>query len=168
MTTLDRIKQKIWKGIYPLFPTVQSTLLRLHIIWHNKERQRFHIGWLKSGATLVELKKYLSERWGFGNHFVAWHDDGQVLSWRRLASFSEQWHLRVYSDGEIRGHYEKTPEAHPFEHFNEVGEADRTNDFKMFLGDFCVAQKSPMRLFPDPTMTDPVSEVTVAGELSMK
>ena len=67
---------------------------RLVLIWqklflrfHEKGRQRYHIGYLALGKTLEELKQHLNSKWGFGNHFIAWPDDGQVLSWRKLADF---------------------------------------------------------------------------------
>ncbi len=157
----ERLRESLWKRIYPLFPPLQNALLKMHLIWHKKERQRFPIGWLRSGATLQELEDHLSKNWGFGNHFVAWKDTDQVLSWRRLENFEEQWHLRVYADGELRGHYERTPEANPIEHFREVGELDRLDDFKKFLGEYCADQPSPMTLTPDPLAASSVSEITV-------
>jgi hypothetical protein len=157
---MDRIKMMFWRFLYPIFPSVQNMLLKSHLIWHKSGRQRYHIGWLASGVTLDELKKHLSEEWHFGNHFVAWKDTAQVLSWRRLKDFNDQWHIRVYEDGEIRGHYEKTPESSPIQHFREVKETDRREDFKKFLGDYCVETQTPMHLVPDTTMTDPVSEIT--------
>ena len=134
----DKIKQKIWHFIYRFFPTFQKTLLKLHLIWHEKGRQRYHIGWLAPGKTLEGMKRHLYEKWGFGNHFVAWSYYLQVLSWRKLTDFQDQYHLRVFSDGEIRGHFEFTPEAHPLEHFEEKGERECRKDFLKFLGDFVV------------------------------
>src|SRR3989344_3676516 len=114
----EKIKQKIWHFIYKFFPTIQKELLKLHLIWHQRGRQKYHIGYLKPGKTLEELKNHLHDEWGFGNHFVAWSDDSQVLSWRKLADFYHQYHLRIFSDGEIRGHFEYTPEGHPIAHFS--------------------------------------------------
>src|SRR3989338_11173180 len=149
MTFFDKIKQKIWQFVYKFFPILQKTLLRWHLIWHQKGRQRYHVGWLASGKTLEELKKHLHEKWGFGNHFVAWVDDGQVLSWRKLVNFDYQYHIRVFSDGEIRGHYEYTPESKPIAHFDEVSEEARITEFKKFLGEFAVQKKYISHLKPD-------------------
>lgn len=162
-----RVREFIWERIYFFFPALQRFLLRTHLIWHTPGRQPFHIGWLRANVTLVELKHHLAREWGFGNHFIAWKDTDQVLSWRRLENFNEQWHLRVYTDGEIRGHYEKTPEGSPLQHFAEMGEKNRQDDFKKFLGAYCVAERSPMHLVPDRTMTDPVSEITVEGNFTV-
>ena len=152
---LNKIKQKIWRVIYPIFPFFE----RVALPFHKKERQRFHIGWLEEGYTLADLKRFLMNE-GFGNHFVAWEDTDQVLSWRKLASFSEQYHLRVYSDGEIRGHFELTPEAEPTKHFMEIGEVDKKADFKAFLGPLVTSKKHPMHLTVDTTVPTPDSEIT--------
>ena len=140
MTFKQKLKQLFWKMIYPFFPFLQRESVG-HGIVHHEGRQRYHLGWLSSKHTLAELKDYLNTKWGFGNHFIAWQDDDQVLSWRKFDGFEYQYHLRVYKDGEIRGHYEITPEAHPIKHIQEVGEIDKTNDFLTFLGDFVIKTK---------------------------
>jgi len=159
MTPEDKIKQKIWRAIYKFFSPVQRALVRSHLVWH-KGRQRFHIGWLAPGRTLEELKDHLHNKWGFGNHFVAWGDEEQVLSWRKLIDFNRQYHLRVFSDGEIRGHFEYTPEGHPIEHFDEKGEEFHRKEFLKFLGDFVTDKKTPMHLEVDPNAFNPDSEIS--------
>lgn len=159
MTFFEKIKMKMWRFIYRFFPTFQRILLKWHIIWHNNGRQRYHIGWLAPGKTLEGLKKHLHLQWGFGNHFIAWTDSGQVLSWRKLADFNDQYHLRVFSDGEMRGHYEFTPEGHPFGHLDEKSESFRKKDFLKFLGNFVVKQKHISHLVADLNF-NPDSEVS--------
>ncbi len=139
---------------------MQKELLKTHIIWHEDTRQKYHIGWLKKGKTLEELKDHLHGKWGFGNHFIAWPDTGQVLSWRKLSDFNHQYHLRVFSDGEIRGHFEYTPEGHPLAHFDEKGEEFHKAEFLKFLGEFVTDHKSAMHLEADPNAYSPDSEVS--------
>ncbi|MEK7069294.1 MAG: hypothetical protein AAB945_00700, partial [Patescibacteria group bacterium] len=117
--------------------------------------------WLSSGKTLEGLKKHLHDKWGFGNHFIAWIDEKQVLSWRKLTDFSDQYHLRVYEDGEICGHYEFTPEAHPVEHIEEKGEREAKADFLNFLGEFVTEKKYISHLEMDPNAFDPKSEISM-------
>ena len=136
-------------------------LLKTGLIWHKKGRQKYHIGWLSSGKTLEGLKKHLHDKWGFGNHFIAWIDEEQVLSWRKLTDFSDQYHLRVYEDGEICGHYEFTPEAHPVEHIEEKGEREAKADFLNFLGEFVTEKKYISHLEMDPNAFDPKSEISM-------
>jgi hypothetical protein len=161
MNFFDRLKYRTWHFIYKFFLPVQRTLLKLGIINHAGGRQKYHIGWLQKGKTLVGLKKHLHEKWGFGNHFIAWKDKNQVLSWRKLADFQDQYHLRVYSDGEIRGHFEFTPEEHPFEHLEEKGEKEAQKDFLKFLGDFVTEKKYISHLEMDPDAYNPDSEISI-------
>jgi hypothetical protein len=160
LTTGQIIKKDIWRKLYNIFPWMQKHLLKWHIIWHEKGRQPYHIGWLAPGKTLEDLEKHLHNEWGFGNHFIAWKDNGQVLSWRRLESFDNQYHLRVFKDGELRGHYEYTPESKPFEHFAEVKEEERADDFKKFLGHYVVHKKYFSHLKVDRRVA-PDSEITI-------
>jgi hypothetical protein len=161
MNTGDKIKQKIWNFIYTFFLPARKFLLKIGVIWHKKGRQRYHIGWLAPGKTLEGLKKHLHEKWGFGNHFIAWIDEDQVLSWRKLTDFEDQYHLRVYKDGEICGHFEFTPEAHPLEHMKEVGEKNANADFLKFLGEFVTTKKHISHLKMDPDAFDPKSEISI-------
>ena len=161
MTFWEKIEQKIWRWIYNFFPPVQKKLLKWGIIHHEDKRQKYHIGWMAPGKTLQGLKRHLHEKWNFGNHFVAWTDKDQVLSWRKLVDFQDQYHLRVYSDGEICGHFEFTPEAHPLEHMEEKGEREAKNDFLKFLGDFVVEEKYISHLKMDPDAFDPKSEISI-------
>ncbi|HAS80761.1 MAG: hypothetical protein UR25_C0003G0037 [Candidatus Nomurabacteria bacterium GW2011_GWE1_32_28] len=161
MTFFDKIKQKIWDYIYSFFLPTRKFLLKTGIIWHKKGRQKYHIGWLAPGKSLEALKLHLNAKWGFGNHFIAWIDEDQVLSWRKLMDFEEQYHLRIYKDGEICGHFEFTPESHPFKHMEERGEIDKREDFLKFLGDFVVQKKYISHLKLDPDAFDPKSEITI-------
>jgi hypothetical protein len=160
MTFFDKIKQDVWNFIYKFFLPVRQLLLKMGVVWHKKGRQRYHIGWLAPGKTLAELKSHLHDKWGFGNHFIAWIDEDQVLSWRKLTDFQDQYHLRVYNDGEICGHYEFTPEAHPLEHLEEKGELDKTEDFLKFLEGFVTQKKHISHLKMDPDAFDPKSEIS--------
>ena len=161
MTFFDKVKQKTWDFIYLFFLPVRKFLFKVGVIWHKKGRQKYHIGWLAPGKTIEDLKKHLHDKWGFGNNFIAWIDEDQVLSWRKLTDFQDQYHLRIYKDGEVCGHYEFTPEAHPLEHIEERGEVDRREDFLKFLGDFIVQDKYISNLTMDRDALDPKSEVTM-------
>ncbi|MFZ2204965.1 MAG: hypothetical protein WAV23_00020 [Minisyncoccia bacterium] len=161
MNFFDKIKHNMWQRLYGFFPFFHKNFHKFYVFFHGKERQRYHIGWLAPGKTLDELKKHLQEKWNFGNNFVAWVDLGQVLSWRKLESFHRQHHVRVFEDGEIRGHYEFTPESHPLDHFLEKGELERKDDFLKFLGSFVVEQKHVSKLVMDPGAFISDSQVTI-------
>ena len=152
----QRVEKTVWRWLYPVFPRLEHFFVR----WHRQKRQKYHLGWLAPGKTLQDFERYLHETWGFGNHFVAWEDPDQVLSWRKLVDFEHQYHIRVFSDGEIRGHYEYTPEAKPIRHFAEMGEEEKLAEFKKFLGPFVVKEKYYISLQRDMN-TAPESEITV-------
>jgi len=84
-----------------------------------------------------DFVEYLGTQ-GFFNHFIAWRDSGEIVSVRRPVSFEWQYHLRIFADGEVRGHYEYTPESHPVWHMREVGQEERREEFLEFLGDWIV------------------------------
>lgn len=159
MNIYRRLQQKFWSYLYPIFPQLEHHLVFLH----EKKRQKYHIGWLAPHHNLAGLKKHLSSKWGFGNHFVAWEDTNQVLSWRKLTTFKEQYHIRVYSDGEIRGHFEYTPEAAPIRHFFSKGRA-KTRDFLGFLDTFVTTKPYHSVVHKDTTVKTEDSEIIFNAE----
>jgi predicted hydrolase (HD superfamily) len=111
-------------------------LLTCKIIRH-EGRQSYVLGHLTEGRTVEDFLDYLKTK-DFLNHFIAWKDDGEIVSVRRLVDFERQYHLRVFIDGEVRGHYEYTPESHPIWHMKEVGQENSREDFLDFLGDWVI------------------------------
>lgn len=142
MASFNKFKIRLWKLIYPIFLPVRDTLLKLGMISHSG-RQPFLIGKLAPGKKAADLQKYM-ENQGFHRHFVAWNDDNQELSMRRLIGLEHQYHLRLFKDEEIRGHYEFTPESRPLQHYFDNGIRPKTEDFLHFLGDFVIPAPSVM------------------------
>ena len=72
-----------------------------------------------SKYTIDEFRNHL-----FSLHFeksrLAFKEPGEVLNVRLVDGLRFQWHVRVFEDGEVRGHYELSPEAHPFKHLKEA------------------------------------------------
>ncbi|MDP1706443.1 MAG: hypothetical protein Q8L36_01320 [bacterium] len=110
-----------------------------------KHRQRFHLGWVRSDRSIGDLLDFLKEK-GFKSGFWAWQDSDQELSLRKLVDRIYQYHLRIFRDGEVRGHYEKTPEDSPVAHFMEWGLENRRNDFLAILEDWLVHQPEDQEL----------------------
>jgi len=150
MNFFDKIKYRTWKFLYRFFPTIQKIILRIGLIHHDGSKRQFHVAWLAEGKTLDALKNHLKTEWNFGNHFIAWPYDSLVMSWRKLEDFQHQYHIQIFSDGEICGHYEFTPEAHPIEHIEEKGEHEAKADFLKFLGEFAAEVKHISCLECDP------------------
>jgi hypothetical protein len=131
----NRVKYVVFgKFIYSFHNIVRDILLFLGILRH-EGRQDFHIGHLAPGRRVEDFLKHL-EQHQFGNNFVAWKDEGEAVSVRRLADFEWQYHLRIHQDGEVRGHYEYTPESHPILHLKEVSMEPRREDFIAWVGDW--------------------------------
>jgi hypothetical protein len=145
----SRAKYIFWRTITPSFLKFRNLLLKFRII-HHEGRQNFLIGKLKSQKSVKPFLAYLQGQ-GFGNHFIAWLDEGQVISLRRLEGFEHQYHLRIFHDGEIRAHYEYTPEAHPWWHFKEKDIQERRAEFIAYMGDWI----TPTRLVVTPGTQDP-------------
>lgn len=126
----------------PRWATIRNLLLKLHIIWHEPGRQRFHIGWLRKDRTQDEFMHHLQDV-GFHNHSLAWVDDEEYFGLRKLDPENSdfQYHLRIFNDGEVRGHYEWTTEANWYKHFHEIGMEQRSEEFIKFLGDWIVLDK---------------------------
>ena len=127
-----RFQYYIWLVITPISFYIRDILVFIKIIKH-KERQEFYIGKLTSDRSPDDLKRYLEETHGFESRFLAWTDDDQVHSLRFKESFIRQYHVRIYIDGEVRGHYEYTPEGYPIAHLKEIGMENRQEDFLEIL-----------------------------------
>lgn len=122
-------------GVY-IFIALRDLLLRFKIVRH-EGRQNYLLGKLREGRNREEFVQYLQGK-GFHNHFIALVDADEALGLRRLDGKKYQYHLRIFKDGEVRGHYELTPERHPFRHFDGVGMEARFEHFYEFLGDWVV------------------------------
>ena len=127
----DSFIRFIWRFWAPIHPYIRNFLLYSHVV-HHCGRQRYHLGYLKEGKTVRDLKKNLRRK-RFWTCHITWIDNNEVLNLRRFHGFQYQYHLRIFKDGEIRGHYERTPESHPIEHMKEIGMETRREDFLHFL-----------------------------------
>lgn len=138
-TRHEKVKYWFWRVYTPLHPYVRYVSYRLGVAkilaqqvvpeMADTGRQNFLIGTIHPERSIQEFVTFLVSK-GFGNHFVAWKDMDEVVSLRRPVSFRNQYHIRIFSDGEIRGHYEYTPEYHALLHLIRVGFEDRTAEFR--------------------------------------
>jgi len=137
---MDRMKYIFWRFYTPHHPFVRDTFIRLGFGSQSDRypggRQPFILGKLPPGESVQDFISYMIAQ-GFGNHFTAWKDRGQVVSLRYMNDFKYQYHLRVFEDGEVRGHYEYTPECHPMLHMKMEGVPfeERREEFMKFIGD---------------------------------
>jgi hypothetical protein len=123
----NRSKYVFWKIITPFHNYWRDLLLSLGILKH-EGRQHYVLGVVAPGKHLDDLLKHLEGR-GWGNNFIAWKDEDEVVGVRKLESFERQYHIRIFKNGEVRGHYEYTPECHPRWHLKEIGMEARHEEF---------------------------------------
>ena len=137
------LKYATWRVYAPLHPVVRNAaqyagLSSDHFVGSERAgRQPFMLGRIKDEKTAEAFVEHLVNQ-GFGNHFIAWLDEGEVASLRLVENFVYQYHVRIFEDGEVRGHYEFTPECHPIKHLRARGQEDRRETFADFFGDFVV------------------------------
>jgi hypothetical protein len=133
-------KFAFWHIATPLHPYLREISVKLRIVdfdqfLDQKGRQRFLLGTLRPEKTTTHLIEHLTLQ-GYGENVVAWKDNGEVASLRLPDGFRFQYHIRIFDDGEVRGHYEYTPEAHPLKHYYEVDMEERRDYFLELLHEF--------------------------------
>lgn len=150
MDNVKTIKQALLLPIKPIFPYLRTAFIRFGLIKQPEMRQPFVLGRLREGATVEEFRfKLRSQK--FFREKMAFIDPDEILGMRKLdpKNPTYQYHVRVYRDNEVRGHYEKTPEDFPIDHFREVGFGPRNNDFMKMFGAYIEPIATPIVLNPE-------------------
>ena len=134
---LGKIKYAFWRVYTPWHPFVRDLTIKLGIVHHHRGKQPWLIGTVAPHLSIQEFVSNLL-RQDFGNHFVAWKDEDELVSLRRTDGFVYQYHLRVFKDREVHAHYEYTPECHPIFHILEWHMEPRRDYFLNVLKDTVV------------------------------
>lgn len=132
----DRLKYTIWFFYTPLHTYVRDCVVTLRLVRH-EGRQQFLLGTIAPSVTAREVIEFLVNE-GYGKHFVAWRDEDELISLRRSDDFKRQYHIRIFIDGEVRGHYEYTPECRPWKHLRAIAQEPKREEFLALLGPFIV------------------------------
>ena len=151
---LYRSKYFLWSIYAPMHPHVRNGLLACKLVRHSG-RQPFLIGYLASGVTYQFFIEKIEEI-GYREHLLAWKDDDEVVSLRLSDGFTHQYHLRIFSDGEVRGHYEYAPEAYPVAHLARVHFRDEREFFLQQFQEYVIPAYEP------PKKEKPILEYTRA------
>lgn len=122
---------KIIYVIWPPFIRMSETLG-----FHNF-RQKYIVGQLCKDLSKESLLDFLHSQ-GYEKALIAWRDPGEVLSVRKIDKKIFQYHIRLFKDGEIRAHYEYSPESYPMRHFFETHFVPKVEIFKELLKDFLI------------------------------
>lgn len=145
MSFRHRVRHLLWFILTPFFLLMRKALLASGILRHNI-RQEHVLGRLAPGRGVHDLRRHLYGK-GFRTQFIAWVDKGEMVSTRKLDGYDFQYHFRIFEDGEVRGHYEKTPERHPIDHFLDRGMEARSQEFLAMLGDWVIPVGSVDAIF---------------------
>lgn len=127
--------QVLFLPLRPLFPVVQRLVQAFGFMREAKtvegphRRQPYLVGRCEPGNASSVIDAFRAS--GFKDECIALNENGQLVSLRRLddAKPDHQYHVRVFNDGEVRGHYELTPEDHPFGHWDERVFEERNAEF---------------------------------------
>ena len=126
-----------WSIAYRVWPPCTRFVERLGF---HEFRQKFFLGHLNSNYNKASLAGMLSDN-GFEKAVIAWQDPGEILSMRKIHNGIYQYHVRLFIDGEIRAHYEYSPESHPIDHVMEVYFKPETEYFINLLGNYLVEKE---------------------------
>lgn len=131
---LHALKYFFWILFTPIHPYMRDLGLKLGVIWHDRGRQNYLLGKVSDHVPLEKFVEHLVQN-GYGNHHVAWEDEDEIINLRKTEGFEYQYHVRIYADGEVRGHFEYTPECYPILHMKEADmEARRDHFLKLMEG----------------------------------
>jgi hypothetical protein len=133
-TFVDQAKYLFWRLYTPVHPLMRDILLGLGIVKH-QGRQDYLLGKIAPGQTVKDFVDYLVNNHGYGNHFIAWRDQGEVVGLRYVKNFEHQYHIRIFEDGEVRAHFEYTPECYPFLHLKAIDQKDCREELMQIIGE---------------------------------
>jgi len=94
------------------------TWIQTKILKKNIGRQNYPIG---ETRNLNRLYVALIDDLHYQDNHIAYCDKDEAFNARRLKRRGLSWyqiHVRGYVDGEVRGHYEVTPESDPWRHYH--------------------------------------------------
>ena len=107
-----------WFNIYRRI----RTFIQVVVLQKEQVRQNYYLGVIDP-KQLFKLYYKLCER-GYIDNFLAYVDKGEKYNLRKFHFVMEgcfwQTHIRIFEDGEVRGHYEITPESDPRAHYSGV------------------------------------------------
>lgn len=119
--------------VRPLFPFFQwiSLLFRKKPV-----RGNFLLGNVRTSMSFEMVEEVLKKE-GFFPNRIAYKEPGQVLSMRCLDAENPdyQYHIRIFDDGEIRGHHETTPSDHPVKHLRQKELTHKPEKFSVWIKD---------------------------------
>lgn len=120
-TQAYRGNELFWRLVYFVYrPGVRRIYCWLCDFISPRRRQEFLVGTLPQNVPHETFAEFLHRR-GFEPIMLSWIDPGEKINLRKRVDGERQYHVRVFHDGEIRGHLEFAPESRPLAHLMEWG-----------------------------------------------
>jgi len=135
-----QLQYAFWRAFTPVHPFFRELAMPMRKLRGRSKRQHYLLGVLVEGRTLQQLVEHLQSV-GYRRHHVAWRDPQEFLSMRLVENFDWQYHIRIFTDGEVRGHYELTPEAYPYKHLKKKHQEERREVFLKHLAGWIEPQE---------------------------
>ncbi|QQG38244.1 MAG: hypothetical protein HYS26_01690 [Candidatus Kaiserbacteria bacterium] len=134
-----RLKYLVWRVYTPYHAYCRDALYSLKTVRKIKanrvgQRQRYLLGHIAPSSHVGALVEHLVAN-GYRQQEVAWKDEGEIVNLRLLQDFVYQYHIRIFEDGEVRAHYEFTPECYPLRHLRQKGQTHEREYFLDLLRD---------------------------------
>jgi len=115
------------------FPRLRRIVLYYGILTHSG-KQRFYICKLNK-KLLKKFADYLKKK-GYEKDRYAWVDSGELFSLRKINKKIYQYHIRIFKNREIHGHYEYAPDRRPLKHLESTNLRRKRKYFKKLVRDF--------------------------------
>jgi len=127
---------KKYKGVWTIIYAIYPPFLRfLEVLKIHRGRQGVPLGFIKKNASIRQVKSYLIKK-GFEKVVLAWEDDEEVLSMRKIYNDKFQHHIRIFNDKEVRAHDEYSSEGNPSGHIFKKYFIRNKKFFKSLMKDF--------------------------------
>ncbi len=137
ITFKDWLKECLWTLMKPFWPPLRW-IMRVFGMKPFGARQPTQLGYLAPNKTPEQFRQFLKSI-GFRHDPFAWRDDNEVFGLRNRLTFKHQQHVRLFSDGEVRGHQEITPEFDDVAHLKDKGK--NFGDLEVLLDDWLTQTK---------------------------
>jgi len=127
------LSKRVLKFLAITYLPILRFLEKLHLHYY---RQNYPIGFIK-GRDINKAKGLLIKK-GYEKDIFAWKDPGEIISMRKMDGDLFNYHIRIFNDGEVRGHYEYASESKPLKHIFESCFIPKKSYFRALLRKYLV------------------------------
>lgn len=93
-----------------------------------KDDTEYYLFKLRQLVNVDEIQNRLAEH-GWQLHYKGYVHEGQVCQWRKVVNGGKyEYHIRLYEDGTVTGHFSLTPEKGFIRHLFAIGSRSMTKE----------------------------------------